>query len=167
MFDEWKKKDVGRVFVRDVRRSAELPRNKHHVLCIFGKVCNDYLVVEHNGDVYPCDFFVREDLKLGNVMDAPLASFFEKEKALGFASAKSSLPEICTGCEWVEMCNGGCQKDRLGPDGGPARHSYLCEGYRMFFEHSRKELRKMRDTLIRAARKATKLRNIRTGNERS
>ena len=24
-------------------------------------------VVEHNGDVFPCDFFVEEHLKLGNI----------------------------------------------------------------------------------------------------
>jgi len=31
-----------------------------------GRNCRQYFVVEHNGDVYPYDFFVESGLKLGN-----------------------------------------------------------------------------------------------------
>ena len=37
--------------------------------CSMHDSCDSYCVVEHNGDVYPCDFFVREEWKLGNVND--------------------------------------------------------------------------------------------------
>ena len=36
----------------------------HPTMCIFSNICNSYLVIEHDGSVYPCDFFVRKDTEL-------------------------------------------------------------------------------------------------------
>ncbi|MEW3623582.1 SPASM domain-containing protein, partial [Pseudomonas aeruginosa] len=35
--------------------------------CCFGSSCDSYFAVEHNGDIYPCDFFVRPGYFLGNI----------------------------------------------------------------------------------------------------
>ncbi len=35
--------------------------------CTMHETCDSYVVVEYNGDVYPCDFFVEGEWKLGNV----------------------------------------------------------------------------------------------------
>ena len=35
--------------------------------CTMHETCDSYVVVEYNGDVYPCDFFVESGWKLGNV----------------------------------------------------------------------------------------------------
>ncbi|MCF7889924.1 SPASM domain-containing protein [Candidatus Bipolaricaulota bacterium] len=41
-------------------------------MCKIDARCGSYLVVEHNGDIYPCDFFVVEDQKLGNLNERSL-----------------------------------------------------------------------------------------------
>jgi uncharacterized protein len=89
-------------------------------------------------------------------MDAPLASLLDSEKARQFAANKIAYSELCSSCKWVDLCNGGCQKDRLRPDGGPGTHSYLCEGYKLFFLHAHDELVEIRDRLVKAARKSAR-----------
>ena len=36
-------------------------------ICTLDGSCGDYLVVEHNGDIFPCDFFVKEAWRLRNL----------------------------------------------------------------------------------------------------
>ncbi len=131
VFDEWIKDGVGRVTVRIFEAMLSRAAGTPLPYCPFGERCDSYLVVEHNGDVYPCDFFVRPELKLGNVMDAELPAFFEIPEAKAFAASKASDDDECASCEFLTLCYGGCQKDRL--DG---KRTSLCAGYRLFFEHT-------------------------------
>ncbi len=127
----------------------------YHVLgragmCIFGPSCDVYLVVEHNGDVYPCDFFVRPDLKLGNLLDHPLETFFANPVHRQFACSKVNRvhPE-CHDCKWWSICHAGCQKDRIDADGFDKRRTYFCESYKQFFEHTESRFKILRDDVLR------------------
>ena len=103
--------------------------------CTVSAECGDYVVVEHNGDVFACDFFVEERWKLGNVMEAGLGELLNGPKQAAFGRLKSDLPEQCRACRWVEHCQGGCPKERLyNPH--DRRLNYFCESFRMFFAHA-------------------------------
>ncbi|MBN1916494.1 MAG: anaerobic sulfatase maturase [Verrucomicrobia bacterium] len=131
VFDEWSKDGWGLVSVRLFEAMLAFAVGAQVQYCPLGERCDSYLVIEHNGDVYPCDFFVRPELKLGNIMEKDLPDFFNVERAKAFAAAKTSYADECAACEYLQMCYGGCQKDRL--DGA---RSSLCDGYRMFFAHT-------------------------------
>jgi len=103
------------------------------------------VVIEHNGDVYPCDFFVREDLKLGNILERPLAEIMADPRVHSFASAKSGYAE-CEHCKWEFICHGGCQRTR-GLE-GQGKKQYLCEAYREFFAYSEKRFLQLRTRLL-------------------
>jgi uncharacterized protein len=49
-----------------------------------------------------------------------------------------TLPRYCQACEVLDMCHGGCPKDRIlhTPDGETGLN-YLCAGYKRFFTHCR------------------------------
>ena len=103
--------------------------------CSLLEECGNYVVVEHNGDVFPCDFFVDPELKLGNVMEGSIMEMLNSRLQRNFGARKAELPEECLQCKWLKHCRGGCHKDRskvISPDG----KSYLCEAYRAFFEHA-------------------------------
>ena len=99
--------------------------------CTMRKACGVYLVVEHNGDVFPCDFFVDEERKLGNLKFDKLVDLFNSEKQKSFGDLKADLPEQCLSCEWLKYCRGGCPKERL-----MGKLNYFCAGLQNFFQHA-------------------------------
>lgn len=112
--------------------------------CTLLKECGNYVVVEHNGNVYSCDFFVEPEWKLGNIMQDNLTNMLNSSKQRKFGRLKSMLPEECRTCHWLHYCRGGCTKDRLH-DTKSRKLNYLCNSYKMFFEHADARLKKMAD----------------------
>jgi len=137
-FDYWAREGFGKVSIRDFDAMLATHIGQPNPLCTYGRVCNHYIVIEHTGDVYPCDFFVYDEWKLGNIMDAPLESFIETDKYTQFAYQKDKVPQ-CRGCKWRAVCHGGCQKDRLAT-GSLSNPTPLCPAYKKFFAHATPKL---------------------------
>ncbi len=145
VFDQWVRRDIGRVIVQVFEEAARPPLGLDHSLCIFRPTCGDVPVVEHNGDFYCCDHFVDNAHRLGNIRHTPLRDLLESQEQHAFGRAKQeTLPRWCRECPVLDMCHGGCPKDRIiaAPDGEPGLN-YLCEGYRAFFHHCRPYLERM------------------------
>jgi uncharacterized protein len=137
IFDEWKNEDLERVRVQIFEEAARTAFRQEHALCIFRKTCGDVPVVEHNGDFFSCDHFVDTAHRLGNIREIPLANLIDSPDQSAFGRAKwDTLPGYCKECDVLEMCYGGCPKDRIlqTPD-GEAGLNYLCAGYKRFFKH--------------------------------
>ncbi len=138
VFEEWVRRDVGKVFVQlfDVTLEAYFGR---HLLCIHAPTCGYGPALEHNGDLYTCDHFVEPGQKLGNIMERPLVELVASPQMRKFGDDKrDTLTKQCRACEVRFLCNGGCPKDRFArsKDGEPG-HNYLCRGLELFFTHSR------------------------------
>jgi len=101
--------------------------------CTLAETCGDYVVVEHNGDVYACDFFVQPDWFLGNVHRNTLGEMLNCERQRTFGERKAHLTDNCRQCRWLQHCRGGCPAYR-GSDA--ARAWGLCAGYQRFLEHA-------------------------------
>lgn len=108
--------------------------------CTMMKNCGPYVVVEHNGNVYSCDFFVEPKWKLGNIMTGRLSQMLNSKQQESFGAAKSLLPGECRRCPWLTKCYGGCTKDRIR-DPADLRKPRFCNAYRMFFAHADASLR--------------------------
>jgi len=108
--------------------------------CTLQHQCGDYLVIEHNGEVYSCDFFVEPAWGLGNVSSDRLIDMLNSSRQQQFGMQKTVLSEKCVACQWLAACNGGCPKDRLN---NVQNHelSAFCESYQTFFEYADGELR--------------------------
>jgi uncharacterized protein len=102
--------------------------------CTLLKECGIYVVIEHNGDVFSCDFYVEPAWRLGNLMEKDLSECLNSDLQFRFGAAKADVPDRCLVCPWLEHCRGGCPKDRQFSD--VPRLNYFCESYRMFFEHA-------------------------------
>ncbi len=108
--------------------------------CTLLETCGNYLLIEHNGDVYPCDFFAEPGWKLGNLLDTPLPAIFNAPQQATFGEIKSTLPADCRACEWRAQCWGGCTKDRMRNPALDGRN-HFCEAYKIFFPHADSHLR--------------------------
>ncbi len=136
IFDEWVKRDVGKVYVTtfDVALGSWLGQ---HNSCLVAPTCGASLALEHNGDVYSCDHFVEPLHRLGNIGNTPLGTLVASEKQRRFGDAKfDTLPQYCKECPVLFACYGECPRNRFieTPDGEPGLN-YLCAGYRAFFTH--------------------------------
>ena len=137
VFDLWVRRDVGEVYVQDFDVALAAWAHEGHPLCVHSPTCGRALAVEFNGDVYSCDHFVDPPHLLGNVEATTLDSIVESAAQLSFGQAKlDDLPVSCNDCAVMFACNGGCPKDRfLAAEGGSPPTNYLCDGFRMFYEH--------------------------------
>ncbi len=110
--------------------------------CTLRETCGIYVVVEHNGDVYSCDFFVEPRWKLGNVMENRLIDLLNSPKQNEFGRLKADVPYQCKRCRWLPFCRGGCTKDRI-KDPRDKRLNHFCESYKMFFNHADPHFRRL------------------------
>jgi uncharacterized protein len=120
IFDEWKSRDIERIRVEMFEEVARSAFGQEPALCIFRKTCGDVPVVEHNGDFFSCDHFVDEKHRVGNIQEGSLVHFLESPAQRDFGEAKwKALPRFCKSCEVLDLCYGGCPKDRIlhTPDG--------------------------------------------------
>jgi uncharacterized protein len=145
LFDQWQSDFRGAVATTSVRFfdsvfhtyvGLEAPE------CTLRKNCGGYLTVEHNGDVFACDFFVTPEWQLGNVLTRSLQEMLNGPTQQAFVEAKALLPAECMQCSWLRMCRGGCTKDRL-TDILEEGKTYFCESYKMFFAHADERFTKL------------------------
>lgn len=143
LFDEWIKKDANRISVRLFDSIVSQVLLGHPTQCSFGTSCRQYLVIEHDGSVYPCDFHVRDDLRLGNIATDSFESMLNSPIYRDFSDAKmANLPTKCRECRYVGFCNGDCPRNRRT----------LCAGWLRFFDHA---LPRLRQLAIEAAFRGT------------
>ncbi len=110
--------------------------------CTMMKECAPYVVVEHNGNVYSCDFFVEPQWRLGNVMHDRIINMLNSKTQQTFGGAKAILPLDCRQCIWLRNCCGGCTKDRI-KDPEDHRKPRFCETTKMFLKHADSALKVM------------------------
>ena len=137
IFDEWVKKDVGKMFIQIFDSTLANWVGEQPGVCTMAKTCGHAGVMEFNGDVYSCDHFVFPEYKLGNIYNETLTSMMYSDKQLKFGTDKfDKLPTQCRECDVLFACNGECPKNRFTYDKyGEYGLNYLCEGFYQFFNH--------------------------------
>lgn len=94
LFDEWVKEgDERKVSVRLFDSVVSQLVRGVPTMCNFASDCRNYLVVERNGDVYPCDFHVVPELKLGNVLSHSWEEMLESPTYVKFGLRKRDFPD--------------------------------------------------------------------------
>jgi uncharacterized protein len=167
IFNEWMRRDVGKVFVQMFDTTLGHWLGAPGGLCVFQETCGLALAMEHNGDVYSCDHFVEPRHRLGNLLETPLTELVGSVQQKQFGLDKrESLPHYCRECPVLFACHGGCPKDRteLTPDGEPGLN-HLCSGFKAFFTHVDESMRIMAG-LLRQCRPAAEIMKIQISKEK-
>jgi uncharacterized protein len=155
IFDEWVRRDVGRMFVTFFDAVLAAYLQGASTSCVLRPSCGESVALEHTGDLYSCDHYVEPHYLLGNILQTPIAELISSEKQRRFSRDKSAaLPHYCRVCEFLFTCYGECPKNRLlmTPDGQPGLN-WLCQGLKTFFGHVDRPMRIMAD-LLRQGRTA-------------
>lgn len=104
--------------------------------CGLTGVCSPQVVVESDGSVFPCDFYMLDCYKAGNLCEEPLHSIFSAPQMRKFA-CETQEKNFCRECQYFRMCGGGCKRMQ--------RAVSFCEreaycGYRDFLDFALQKL---------------------------
>jgi uncharacterized protein len=136
IFDEWVRRDVGKVFVQtfDVALGSWLGQ---HNLCIFSPTRGNAVAMEHNGDLYCCDHYLEPKYRLRDISETPMGDLVVSSQQRAFGQNKlGSLPQYCRESTVLSACYAECPRNRfISTPTGESGLNHLIAGYKLFFNH--------------------------------
>lgn len=99
-------------------------------------VCNLQYVVEADGEVYPCDFYVLDEFKLGNLNQVGIEEINKKRQEIRFIEYSKTDHPQCNRCKYGLICRGGCRRHRSIENTEGYHDNYFCQSYQMLFDHA-------------------------------
>lgn len=149
LFDNWERDLIKgkyisiRLFDNLVRMIGGYPPQA----CEMNGMCSIQNVIEADGSIYPCDFYVFEKYKLGNINEIKnMEEILKSKTAKEFITSSLEVPDECRNCEWYSLCRNGCKRYRY--DG---KKYYFCNAYKEFFEYSYERLKKISESITSSA----------------
>lgn len=138
LFDEWYRDIIKgeMISIRYFDNLISMAMGYRPESCGMSGICTSYFVIESNGGVYPCDFYVFDKWFLGNINDMELEQMQNSDTSQKFVEVSRHIDSECDKCDWYSLCRGGCRRDREPfMDGVPALNRY-CSSYKEFFKYS-------------------------------
>ncbi len=135
-YQDWEKGDY--VSIRMFDDYVHLLAGQPAGTCATAGQCGRYFVVEGDGSVYPCDFFVLDELRMGQLGEQTLEELSRSPIAAKFCTEGRGTPADCAGCSWLRLCNGGCRRDWIG-----LQRNYHCAAMKQFFTYAYPRLQGM------------------------
>ena len=152
IFDDWYRdwKEGHFTSVRQFDDYIHLMTGVAPSCCSAAGVCGETIVVEADGSLFPCDFYVLDDWYLGNINDMSIQEALASEKALAFRKDFGKRPEDCKSCPWLGICHGGCKRDITFKEA--SAENYYCSSFKFFFEYAAQRLEEIAMAEYRAMR---------------
>lgn len=111
--------------------------------CGMAGVCGCYYMVEADGSVYPCDFYVTDEWRIGNILTDGFGEMRETQAAKRFFELSVPVAEQCRECPHYRLCRGGCRRNREPVVEGGNNLNKLCPAFREFFDYATQDLEKV------------------------
>ncbi len=124
------------VYIRYFENLAGILRGFPPESCGLAGRCTNQHVVEADGSVYPCDFYMLDPFCIGNLRTDSFADIQEAFRSSGFVEASLQPHPACPDCQWHRICHGGCRRDRQDIEIDSISKNYYCEAYKLFFAHA-------------------------------
>lgn len=136
LFDLWYDDfQSGRVIsIRHFDNYLSIILNNRAESCDMNGFCSIQNVIEADGEVYPCDFYVLDEYKLGNLTRTDFEQINQKRAEIGFIERSLEKDEECKACRYYPICRGGCTRHR-NMSGSFTERNYFCKAYQIFFDH--------------------------------
>jgi len=147
LYDVWIASDTRRVSIRLFDSIVNRLVTGRPSICHMESDCCQYFLVEYNGDVYPCDFFVERRLKLGNIKADNWNRMQGSPLYRRFGMQKKEWNRECSACEWKSLCAGDCLKHRVYAKRDSRTLSRLCPGWKQFYAHTFQGFQRLADNI--------------------
>ncbi|MNW28834.1 Anaerobic sulfatase-maturating enzyme [compost metagenome] len=152
-FDAWYNEGHPRVSVRFFDTMLSVYLLGEAELCTHRHSCPKTLILEQNGDAYPCDFYLSSDFKIGNIGVDSLDDILNNRLFGDFLSLKPKLPSSCITCPYLKLCHGGCPRNRqwTSREDDPGV-DYFCQSYKMIFHYAHERIVHLAEQIVQRLR---------------
>lgn len=99
--------------------------------CEFMGKCSIQNVIESDGSIYPCDFYVTQQNELGNINEIEFEDIPKSKPAIRFVETESPLNK-CKTCKYGILCKGGCKRYR----DISTQEYYYCNTFINFYDYT-------------------------------
>lgn len=149
LFDEWYKDFINgnKISIRYFDSLLETMLFGKSSSCGMNGTCTCQFVVESDGGVYPCDFYVLDKWNLGNIQEMTMKELFETKTNHEFIKSSFKIDEECKKCRWFTLCKGGCRRCRDSKENSELDLNYYCQSYKEFFEYALPRLINIANTI--------------------
>ena len=96
--------------------------------------CSMQVVVEGDGSIYPCDFYVLDKYYCGNIHDLSLKDILQSDQVKAFLTEKQEISPLCLNCAFYKMCYGNCKRMNVC-----MKDETYC-GYQAFLKYSQEHM---------------------------
>lgn len=120
-------------FIRQFENYINLLNGYQPEACEQRGICGMQTVVEADGSVYPCDFYVFDEYLLGNFNENRLDEIYAAPDLSNFIERSAKIADECGECSYYKLCRGGCQRNREFDVRRGTYRNYFCAAYKMFF----------------------------------
>lgn len=108
--------------------------------CNMNGICTCNCVIESDGSMYPCDFYMLDEWRLGSIITDSIDEILQNNKAKEFILSSAKKNQTCTDCRWNFLCRGGCRRERVVLNNNELGENYFCSAYSSFFDYSYERL---------------------------
>lgn len=138
LFNEWYSeiKEGKMISIRDFDNFVRMAMGQRPELCSMNGVCSCQFVIEADGGVYPCDFYVIDKWRLGNIQNQGFEELRNTDTGHEFVQVSKHIDPACKECKWFSLCRGGCRRGREHFIDGKPQLNYYCSSYKDFFEYA-------------------------------
>lgn len=117
-----------------------------HCSCAMNGQCMLEMVIESDGSVYPCDFYVADEWEMGNIRNMSFVELISTKTAANFIAESIQVNTGCLLCQWRGYCQGACRRYQL--TGVNEYENYYCMAYKAFFDHAGEEMKLIASHLL-------------------
>ncbi len=140
-----------RISVRHFDNYTKILLGEEPEACDMVGHCNMNAVLESDGSMYPCDFYVLDEFKVGNINESTFEELFKSEAEMRFLRTSLAVDEKCKVCRYFKICRGGCRRHKeLTAEGN--YENRFCESYKYFFEKNIDKMVKVAEYVMKIRR---------------
>lgn len=111
--------------------------------CNMRGICGKQWVIEADGSVFPCDFYVLDKWKLGNFTTDSIEDMDKVRLEKKFIEESMYLNDECRQCQYYRYCRNGCKRLCEPIEKGQRQKNCYCESYKNFFDYALPRLKEM------------------------
>ena len=149
-FDEWYKDIISgkKVSVRYFDNLIRMVLGQDPESCDMVGHCNLNGIIEADGSMYPCDFYVLDEYKLGNINDTSIEELFKSDIEKNFLQSSINTNTKCKICRYFKLCRSGCRRHKE-MNSEDVLENRFCPSYMSFFNKNMPKIVKVAEFLLK------------------